>query len=346
MRPLAAAALTALALTRAPDARACTTFLLSSSTGPVVGKSYDWHQGQALVFVNKRGVAKKSLPMLPGDRPAAWVSKHASITFNQYGRELPNGGMNDAGLVVEVMWLDASRYPQPDARPTVNELQWIQYQLDNFGTVAEMIAAADQLRVSLVHGKVHYLACDRAAACAAFEHVGGKLVVTSGGALPVKALTNDTYAASLAHLSSQKGEPRDRGSLARFVTAARSASRPPAGDAVGAAWSTLEGVRTAASQWTIVYEPAALRVQFKTLAKSRLKVAQLGRFPSSCKAGALALDMDTDAEGDVTSRFAPATADANRQLVERSLAGIRARLPPGAIERLAAYPDMLPCTER
>jgi hypothetical protein len=104
-------------------------------------------------------------------------------------------------------------------------------------------------------------------------------------------------------------------------------------------------VRTPSSQWNIVYEPATLRVHFRSLAKSRIKTAHLARFSASCKTGALTLDMDADVEGDVTSRFAPATAAANRRLIERSVAGIRQKLPPGAIDRLVDYGGALPCTE-
>jgi penicillin V acylase-like amidase (Ntn superfamily) len=42
--------------------------------------------------------------------PAKWVSRYGSVTFNQYGCENPTGGMNEAGLVVEQMWLDESAY--------------------------------------------------------------------------------------------------------------------------------------------------------------------------------------------------------------------------------------------
>jgi penicillin V acylase-like amidase (Ntn superfamily) len=31
------------------------------------------------------------------------------VTFNQYGRNFPSGGMNEAGLVIELMWLEGSR---------------------------------------------------------------------------------------------------------------------------------------------------------------------------------------------------------------------------------------------
>jgi choloylglycine hydrolase len=54
--------------------------------------------------------------------------------------------MNEAGLVVEIMWLKESEYPPPDEHPTVNELQWVQYQLDNFATVTEVAANAERLR--------------------------------------------------------------------------------------------------------------------------------------------------------------------------------------------------------
>src|SRR5689334_7033535 len=97
----------------------CTTFLLERGNERVVGKSYDWHMGQGFVVVNQKGIAKQALPMKKGDQPARWISKFSSVTFNQYGREMPNGGMNENGLVVEVMWLDSSVYPEPDARPTV-----------------------------------------------------------------------------------------------------------------------------------------------------------------------------------------------------------------------------------
>ena len=73
----------------ARSASACTTFMLERGGDRVVGKSYDWHMGQGLVLVNKRGVAKQSLPAKPGNQPARWLSRHASVTFNQYGRDFP-----------------------------------------------------------------------------------------------------------------------------------------------------------------------------------------------------------------------------------------------------------------
>ncbi|HUS66216.1 MAG TPA: hypothetical protein VMZ28_16800 [Kofleriaceae bacterium] len=328
---------------------ACTTFLLEGPSFRVVGKSYDWDMGQGLVMVNKRGMAKQALPMVKGDKPARWVSKYASVTFNQYGRELPNGGMNDQGLVVEVMWLDASKYPPPDARPTVNELQWVQHQLDNHATVAEVVAAAQALRVSLVHGKVHYLACDKSGACAALENLDGQMRVASGPGLPVPVLTNNTYADSLAYLKSQGSQaPSGGGSLQRFARAAAEVRAGAAGgDPVAAAFRVLDSVSAGpSSQWNIVYDPVALKVHFRTFANKKIKSLALSSFDPSCASAVRLLDIDADAGGDVTARFADYSDDANRALVEKSLKKIARQLPPGAMDALVKYPAALSCTAR
>ena len=352
----------------ARPADACTTFLLERGAERVVGKSYDWHMGQGLVMVNKRGVAKQSLPGKPGDRPARWVSRHASVTFNQYGRELPNGGMNDAGLVVEVMWLDDSVYEKPDQRPSLNELQWIQYHLDTQGSVAAMVAAAPQQRVSPLYAAVHYLACDKTGACAAFEYVGGKLVVTPGA----KALTNHTYAESVAWAAKQTDVPQGLGSLARFARASRQivemgtlegspsppatgsrgqsprsptrSATPPAAEPVAAAFAILDGVRSSESQWNIVYDPVHMRVHFRTRLSRNIKTLDMSKLDASCARAVTLVDIDTDAPGDIAARLRPYDAATNRNLIERSVRRIRAQLPPGAVEGLIAYPSALTCT--
>jgi choloylglycine hydrolase len=313
--------------------------MLTRGADHVVGKSYDWYMGQGLVIVNKRGVAKQSLPAKPGDRAARWVSRHTSVTFNQYGREFPAGGMNDAGLVVEVMWLDSSTYEKPDGRPTLNELQWIQYQLDSFATVAEMTAAAPALRVSPVYARVHYLACDRSGACAAFEHIGGRQVVTPGA----RALTNHPYAESAAWAAQQAEPPAGSGSLPRFARAARQAASPAAGDPVTAAFGLLDGVRWSESQWNIVYDPARLRVSFRTRVSPGIKTLDLGKLDGSCARPAAMLDIDADTTGDVTGRLQPYDVAANRSLVERSVRRIRKQIPAGAVDMMVAYPSALAC---
>jgi choloylglycine hydrolase len=352
MRPLAAAAAAAVALLAPAAAHPCSAFLARVSGTPVVGKSYDWDTGEGLVLWNKRGVAKRAAVARPGDRPAEWVSRHASLTFNQYGREFPNGGMNDAGLVVEVLWLDRSEAAD-DGRPAVNELQWIQYQLDRHATVAEVVAGAGEVRIAPAYARVHYFACDKGGACATFELLGGKLRVHAGAELPLAALTNHTYEESLAHARGFRGlggeaPPRPgRGSLDRFVRAAGSA-REAAGapDAPGAAFGILDAVSQGEySKWQIVYLPGSSQVMFRTRRAGTVKVVDLSRLDGSCGTPVKMLDVDHAAGGDVTAALADYAPAANAALVERTLGRLdRGELPPEAKALVAAYPESLACS--
>src|SRR5690606_17640644 len=98
-------------------ALSCTTFGYSSNQGLIFGKMLDWDEDHGMLIVNKRNMAKQGLT-LEGGPYAKWVSKYGSLTFNQHGREFPMGGVNEAGLVVEVMVGDAE-YPARDDRGSV-----------------------------------------------------------------------------------------------------------------------------------------------------------------------------------------------------------------------------------
>lgn len=336
----------------APMGRPCTTFLAPSTAGPVVAKSYDWDNGRGMLIANKRGVAKKALTLKPWDQAATWTSRYASLTFNQYGRELPNGGMNTAGLVVEIMWLNESRYPGRDGRPSLNELQWIQYQLDRFATVAEVVKAAPELRVSRVHAAVHYLVCDKGGACAAFEYLDGQLVITDGASLVAPALTNHTYTSSAAHLARHQGfggtraVPGGRRSLARFVRAATMTRSQPVArsEAVEAAFRGLDDVAQGSyTKWQIVYEPADLRVHFRTRDARRVKYVDLGDLDDSCSSIVGTLDLAFAEGGDMTHRLVPYHPLANRQLIQASVGDLGAVIGPLLVRLAASYPESLAC---
>ena len=352
-----------LLLLPVPEATACTTFCLKRGSRAVFGKNYDWGVGDGLVIVNKRGVAKTAL-LPPQERPARWVSRYGSLTFNQYGRELPNGGMNEAGLAVELMWLDETRYPAPDGRPALGGLEWIQYQLDNFATVDEVVKNAGRLRV-LSDAKVHYLACDKTGSCAAVELLNGKPVVHSGAGLPARALANHTYEDSLRFF--EENRERNRGaalqgtsSLQRFARAAKRAeayaaarSTPATADPVRYAFETLDSVAQGSyTRWSIVYDLEAGRVHWRTRENRRVRSVTLSSFDLSCPAPVVVLGID-EGEGDTARRFVRYTPEANRRLVASSvrqtdfLKGIRS--PEAlleAIDETASHPESTSCAAR
>ena len=140
---------------------ACTTFCINKNGHIVFGRNYDWMTGAGIVFTNQKGLYKISSETGDG-KTIDWISKYGSITFNQYGKEFPTGGMNEKGLVVEIMWLNETEYPGADNRASVNVLQWVQYQLDNASTIEEVIASNAKLRITGKGTPLHYLVADAA----------------------------------------------------------------------------------------------------------------------------------------------------------------------------------------
>ena len=335
-----------LFLVAATPAWPCTTFLTASGDAVAVGNSYDWSIGAGLVIINPRGLAKTALVM-PGNTAAEWVSLYGSVTFNQYGREQPQSGMNEAGLVVAQMMLGETVYPEADERPAVGELQWIQYALDNFDSVSELIDAAPGLRIATFYADLHYLACDASGGCATFEYLDGELVLTSGADLVVPTLTNDTYAESVAYLAEHVGFggelpiPTSQSSLDRFVRASALARAEVAGDLQAAAFSVLDSVYNDSSQWNLVYLPGQSRVAFRTRARPEIRTVDLSDFDLDCTAEAMMLDIDAEPTGPVGELFEPYSTEANRELVEEV---IGSSLPELMVGLLATYPEGLTCT--
>jgi choloylglycine hydrolase len=331
-------------------AAACTTFCLRSNGEVLFGKNYDWNIGYGMVVTNKRGIAKTAMPETEGDRPASWVSKYGSITFNQFGREFPSGGMNEAGLAIELMWLDETKYPARDARPSVGTLGWIQHQLDTCATVQEVLDRADQIRISS-EVPIHYLVCDASGASASVEFLDGRLVCHESA----PALANDTYARSAAYAKRFAGfgghEPvrGGRGSLDRFARAAAamkaydpSRGRAPVEYAFGVLDDVAQGDYT---QWSIVYDLKRLRVYFRTHDSREIKHADLRSFDLACGTAVRALDVNAPLAGDVSGRFTDYTRERNRALIDASFGGVEflAKTPATVRDALATYPESLGC---
>jgi len=354
-KSIVAAVSTALYLAGAAPAPACSTFCLDAAGGSVFGKNYDWDVPDGMVVVNKRNVAKTGLTP---DNPARWTSKYGSVTFNQYGRELPCGGMNEAGLVIELMWLDGAEYPPVDERPSVENLQWIQYHLDRSATVADVLTGDADIRISRGgQAALHFLVADSSGASAAVEFLGGEMKVHTGDSMPAPVLTNDTYESSMAYLETHQGfggaqpVPTSGRSLDRFVRAAAAVSEfdPNAGDnAVDFAFGVLASVGQGEfTQWSIVYDMDGLRVSFRTNGNPGTRSIDLKSLDFACDSPVLVLDIDADLTGDVTELLEPYTFEANRALVGRAFAKTRflAETPQSALEYLSRYPGTMPCEQ-
>lgn len=335
----------ALALPRSLSA--CSAFCLMVDGRPVCGQNYDWHLGDGLVFVNKRGLSKQGL--VNDDNAAQWTSRFGSVTFNQYGREFPCGGMNEAGLVITISMYDDTRYPRRDARPAVNVPQWIQYQLDTAATVDEVIASDKLVRIAAVSkARVHFFVADRQGGCATIEFIRGKMMHHSGDKLPVRVLTNSSYRSSadwIGQFAGFGGERSIGGSFAgsRFAMAAdRLRTYAGGDDAVEHCFATLRAIDQGSfTKWSMVYDTGNQKIFFHTHRAAARRVIDLAKCDFSPATPVKMLDMNAELNGEVNARLVDYSPARNRQVVSRTLrrTGVLSRSHGSVIERVCKYPD-------
>lgn len=328
---------------------ACTAFLLRHNDELVYGRNYDWSVDEALIITNKRGIAKTAMA---DSNPAQWTSKYGSVTFNQFGREQPLGGMNEKGLVVATLWLDETVHRPPGPTPELNSLQWVQYQLDNCALVREVLASDSLVRIPPGPGStVHYLVADATGDCASVEFLEGRPVYHTGPTLAHPVLANDPYQRSVefCHGSAPFGGsgpvPTDMGSLARFTRAANYVQRYDPADSVPAVdyvFSALASVSSGMfTKWSIVYDVPRRRIWLRTQKNQNLRFFNLGSFDLSGSSQVKMLDINARLSGDASAAFEPYTLEANRRLIFKVFRQVEflKSVPDQALEQLARYPE-------
>ena len=285
----------------------------------VFGRNYDWITDAGMVCTNLKGLSKTSMKTENGET-ISWVSLYGSITFNQYGKEFPTGGMNEKGLVVELMWLDGTEYPANDNRPAVGVLQWIQYQLDNCATIDELISTDKKLRISPTGTTpLHYLVADANGNVAAIEFLNGKMVVHRGSNLPFTVLTNNTYDESVK--SYKNSSTNGNNSLQRFGQAcnmiqqlkADNNMRPVTDYAFDILGEVAQGNYT---KWSIVYDITNKTIQFRTNRFKQIKTVSFSSFDFNCSSTAKVWDMNQTGNGSISNLFENFSTTINKRIVE------------------------------
>ncbi len=331
-------------------AGACTTFFINKEGKLLLGRNYDWVTGSGMVHTNLRGLAKTSFQM-PEGNTLSWVSKYGSITFNQYGKEFPTGGMNEKGLVVELMWLDETRYPAPDSRPAISVLQWIQYQLDNCATVEEVLATDKVVRIAAVGTTpLHYLVADKQGNAATVEFLNGRMTVHQGKDLSIPVLTNCTDKESVSHMRSASTRGGEGGSsLGRFAKACSMVQQysPKAKSSpVEYAFHILSEVAQGDfTKWSIVYDIKEARIYFKTNSYPPTRSVSFHSFNFACTGKPAAFDINTRMAGDISERFSTYAKEFNREILQKSFSesSDRISVPVGYIQKISEYPAAISC---
>ncbi len=332
------------AVVRVPADQSCSTFLLSGSERVLVGHNLDDSiETPGMIVVNPRRLAKRGarykdlFPFAPGsksDQRLSWVSRFGSITYNVFGREFPDGGMNEAGLYLGEMTLRGTRYPTGSGLTRLYHGAWIQYLLDSFATVPEVIDSLSRV-VPEGHCQWHFFVSDREGRAAVIEFLDGKTVVRTGEALPWSLLTNSTYEAGLLLLAEFEGfggtrklepTPDCRPDL-RFVTAAgmiRNLQADPAGPTVEQVFSVLQSMWCGVNRFSLVFDPLAMRMYFTTYKARTLRWVDFASFDFTCGPVQPCLDIHRDITGDASGAFVPFTDEANRVLLKLFFKGLDA----------------------
>ena len=345
----------------------CTTFILKKENRLIFGRNLDWVSGTGLLIVNPTNLEKTAL-VDSSEKQISWVAKFGSITFNQVGRELPFGGINEAGLVVEHMTLDKTVYPSTDNRYPISAFQWIQFQLDNYSTVEEVISSDTLLRIKDSSSKIHFLICDRFSHTAVIEFLDGKMVCLTGNDLPVLALANSTYNESMNSYKDNEGTQSDL-SLAHFCSAAKQIKKVNYDNndsIIDYAFKVLNSVSQGlATKWSIVYDLTNMRIYFKIYETPIIdgerkiflkqppydpgtKIVDFKGLDFRCSESAKILDLNCEYNGEINQHFADYTTDLNKQFISKAFDfykgwGLKIEMADEVKDYIAKFPESFKC---
>ena len=129
-----------MAIATLPPAGACTRSLYVGDDGTVItGRNMDWKEDLASnLYIFPAGMKRDGAS---GPKSIAWTSKYGSVVVAGYEAGTTDG-MNEKGLVANLLYLAESEYTAPDpSRPFLSISAWAQFVLDNYATVAEAVDA-------------------------------------------------------------------------------------------------------------------------------------------------------------------------------------------------------------
>jgi choloylglycine hydrolase len=271
-----------------PDENFCQQLHCSAFVDTVAGtrlaKNLDWVFGNGIVVYNPAHEMKSSVTCI--DNGLKWSSKFSSITFNHLGDRMPLGGMNETGLVVEELSTWPVDYPLKKSC-CLNELEWIQYQLDSFSSAEEVIENAGDACIDKFLFGIHYIIADKGGNIAIIEFINGEAKVYSGINLPKPVVTNNNYSEQLRYYNLfEEGDLKIHdieNSQDRFIKLLQltDISDAAAGLSCKKMLNILDSVSVADTRWSIVYDTKNLEIYFKTNLSDSVRSIAFSDFANS-----------------------------------------------------------------
>ncbi len=167
------------------NSSACTRLVYKGPNNYIItARSMDWKSEiPANIWIFPRGMERNGEA---GSNSVKWKSKYGSIVTSAFDISSCDG-MNEKGLVANLLWLAESKYPAYDGgQKGLSIAAWVQYVLDNFATVDEVVnemrkeefvVVSTDIPGTDVYASLHLSISDAAGDNAIFEYIDGKLVI-------------------------------------------------------------------------------------------------------------------------------------------------------------------------
>lgn len=334
---VSALALLAAVSAAVPAADACTRIVYNGSgNGFFVGRSMDWMEETGTDLWAFPAGMKRDGGV--GEGSITWTSKYGSIGAGFYNVATVDG-INDAGLAANVLYLAESDYGDAKAsgKPLISVGAWMQFVLDNYGSVQEAVDALAKEPFAIVapvlpngHAATGHLSLsDKSGDSAIFEYVGGKLTIhhsskytvmtnspvfnqqlaistywdSVGGAnfLPGTSRASDRFARMSWMLNAVPSAKTDQASIATVMSLMRAISVP-----LGI--QDPKAPNIAATRWRTAADLNARRYFFDSVHTPSVFWVDLDKLDLKPGSPALKLDLQSDPmlSGEVSKSFKPA----------------------------------------
>jgi choloylglycine hydrolase len=310
----------------------CSTFMLKSANKFIIGHNLDMSFDiPGMIVVNKRNMSKTGISwfeLISNTKPSTpsmtWTSKYGSITFNPLGKEFPDGGINEAGLYIQEMTLQNTVFPKEETLPKMFMMQWMQYQLDNYSTVNQVIKHISE--INLDGWGWHFFVCDKSGAYAVVEFIEGTIKIYKD---PIPVLCNGPYPEELQSLEAYESFGGDKKvdlaakDTPRFAYAATMLKTyDPASKIVDYGFDILEGLDRGTTKWSYVIDIENNTIYFRTSIGAKIKYFNYHDFDFSCDTPAKVIDINLASAGNVTDQFNFYSAELNHNYVKLGIESV------------------------
>jgi len=334
----------------------CSTIIFGTNSHKYLAENYDHSLDHGLVEVNLKDTVKEN-GRKPGEKAIRWCVKYGSITFNQFSLELPVSGMNEKGLAVALMWHYEGDFGTDEQYSRLSALQWIQYQLDNYQNITEVLKGLETIRPKQEGVPLHYTVLDAEGNSLLLEFMDGEPKTYVNPEYPI--LTNSSYRECLerARVYVDQVGHHENSSIARFIHLYRQYPELNCSDiSASTGFGLLQSVNQTQTSdeslpwntgnrdntitaWSIVFSPLKKTILLKTHKNESIREIRLADFDFEKESKYLLMDINDGTEGSADQLFQPYSKEHNRNIVRQTAKSFE--MPESEQENLINLVDWL-----